>query len=103
MQISDIHVEHHFADKLYTKTMRLEAGQVIGKHTHSFSHLSILGMGRALVTTPGGAVEYTAPACITIVANVEHVIQAITDITWFCIHASDETDPEKIDEALIHD
>ena len=103
MQVSDIPVEHHFADKLYTKTMRLGAGQVIGKHVHAFSHLSILGSGRASVTTPAGTVEYSAPACITIEANVEHVIHALTPIAWFCIHATDETDPAKIDETLIDD
>ena len=102
MQVSLIPVEHHFADKLYTKTMWLEAGQTMGKHKHSYSHLSILGQGRALVTTPAGAVEYTAPACITIAANVEHVVHALTDVKWFCIHATDETDPAKIDEVLIN-
>lgn len=101
MQVSDIYVEHYFADKQYTKLMKLSAGQAIGKHTHSFSHLSILGMGRAKVITPAGAIEYTAPACIMIAANVPHVVEALTDITWFCIHATDETDPEKIDEVLL--
>ena len=38
---------------------------------------------------------------MTIVADVAHKIYAVTDIVWFCIHATNETDADKIDHTLI--
>ena len=45
--------------------------------------------------------EYTGPACITIKAGIPHGVLAVTDIVWFCVHATNETDAEHIDHALI--
>jgi hypothetical protein len=30
-----------------------------------------------------------------------HGVKAITDCVWFCIHATDEKDPSKVDDVLI--
>ena len=40
--LPDHQIIHHFSDGLYAKEMRVRAGQAILKHTHNFSHLSIL-------------------------------------------------------------
>jgi len=42
-----------------------------------------------------------APACIEIRAGLTHGVKAITDCVWFCIHATDEKDPSKVDDVLI--
>ena len=42
-----------------------------------------------------------APACIEIQAGLTHGVKAITDCVWFCIHATDEKDPSKVDDVLI--
>jgi len=47
--------------------------------------------------------EFTAPACIEIKAGVHHMISALEDVTWFCIHATEETDPLKVDQVLIQE
>lgn len=93
---------HHFSDGLYAKQMHIPAGHVAGTHSHSYSHLSVLAKGDVVVVVGDDYFEYSAPACIHIRANAEHKIFAKTDATWFCIHATDETDVEKIDEVLIH-
>jgi len=28
-------------------------------------------------------------------------VKALTDVIWYCIHATDEKDPSKVDEVLI--
>lgn len=99
-------VQHHFLPSLYLKEMRIDAGTVVGKHTHSFDHLSILAKGSVVVKTtpPDGRWlkrAYEAPAYIVIQAGVEHEIHAATDSVWYCTHVTDETDPTKIDDALI--
>jgi len=53
------------------------------------------------VEVEGVRTEYKAPACINILAGHHHIITAHEDSVWFCIHATDETDLDNIDEILI--
>jgi quercetin dioxygenase-like cupin family protein len=97
----DPQVEHHFSDGLYAKRMVIPKGFEAGQHAHKYSHLSILAKGRVLVKTDGAQKEYAAPACIEIKLGVNHVIRALEDSEWYCVHAIDETDAEKVDQVLI--
>ena len=92
---------HHFSDGLYAKEMTLPKGYEACTHSHAFSHLSILAKGRVIVETDDKMQEFSAPSCIEIKAHVHHRIEALEDAKWFCIHATDETDIDKIDEVLI--
>lgn len=94
-------VVHHFSDGLYAKQMMLKKGYWAVSHSHNYDHLSILATGVAEVTTDDETVVYIAPACIQIKKGVNHGILALEDATWFCIHATNETDPDKVDEVLI--
>jgi len=42
-----------------------------------------------------------APACLTIAADKHHGIKSLTDVVWYCVHATDCTDEDDIDEVLI--
>jgi quercetin dioxygenase-like cupin family protein len=97
----DLGTVHHFSSGVYAKQMHLPKGYVAMSHAHNYDHLSILGKGRVIVRTDNDAVEYVAPACITIEAKTHHQIEALEDTVWFCIHAAEETDADKIDEVLI--
>jgi quercetin dioxygenase-like cupin family protein len=92
---------HHFSDGLYAKQMSIPAGYEACQHAHNYSHLSILAKGRVLVETDDWKKEFKAPACIEITAGVFHKITSLEDCVWFCVHATDETDPKKVDEVLI--
>ena len=94
-------INHIFADGLYAKESHIPAHTLLAKHIHDYTHISILAKGSVRVWANDVMTEYTAPACIEIKANVEHEVQAITDATWYCIHATSETDPEKVDQVLI--
>lgn len=94
-------IGHYFGAGLYAKESIVPAGYFVAKHTHNYTHLSILAVGKALVKAGDKAMEYEGPACIEIEANVPHEIRAITNVIWYCIHATDETDVEKVDEVLI--
>ncbi|MGA0888426.1 MAG: hypothetical protein ACO3S0_10920 [bacterium] len=94
-------IAHHFSDGLYAKEARFPAGVAILKHTHDFSHLSILAKGKVAVMR-GDVVEIiSAPACIEIKAGLVHGVKAIEDCVWFCIHATDEKDESKVDKVLM--
>ncbi len=95
-------IGHHFAAGLYAKESIIPANHYVMKHTHSYSHLSILAVGRAIVKAGDTQIEYEGPACIEIAANVPHEVIALTNVIWYCIHATDETDVDKVDEVLIN-
>ena len=94
-------VTHHFSDGLYAKEAFVPEGTAILKHTHDFSHLSILAKGKVVVVKGDDTNIIEAPACLEIVAGEHHAVKALTDCVWFCIHATDEKDPSKVDQVLI--
>ena len=94
---------HHFSDGLYAKQIHIPAKHVVTSHCHKYSHLSVLAKGDVLVEVDGVISEYSAPACIEIKAGLNHKVLAKTDVTWFCIHATEETDADRIDEALVQE
>ncbi len=100
---TDLNTIHHFSDNLYAKEMRIAKGYMALMHSHKYGHLSILGKGKVLVKTDDTFAEYEAPACIEIQAGIHHSIEALEDCIWFCIHSTNETDVNKIDEVLINE
>lgn len=93
--------QHHFSDGLYAKEMFIPKDAFAMQHKHEYSHLSILAKGRVLVKLEDDVTEYVAPACINIVAGKHHSIMAMEDSIWYCIHATEETNADNIDEVLI--
>lgn len=96
-----VDTQHHFSDNLYAKEIFVPRGFTIVQHQHEYDHLSVLAKGRVAVKTDNGVKEYRAPACLNIVKNFNHSIYAIEDSVWYCIHSTDETDEDKIDEVLV--
>jgi len=99
----DLGTVHHFSDGIYAKEMLIPKGYAAISHKHNYSHLSILSSGKVIVRTDDFEKEYTAPACIEIKAGINHMIEALEDAAWFCVHATEETDVSKVDEVLIQE
>lgn len=98
-----IDVKHHFGGGVYAKETKIPAGRILSQHKHEFEHLSILAHGTVEVTANGQTASYHGPCCLTIPANTEHKVESLTDVVWFCIHATDCTDPETIDHELVNE
>jgi quercetin dioxygenase-like cupin family protein len=81
--------------------MHLPKGSSALTHKHKYDHLSILAQGAVVLVTPEGRQLYRAPAVVNVRAGVAHGVIALEDSVWFCIHATDETDPAKVDEVVI--
>lgn len=99
-----VEVEHHFLPHLYAKRTFIPAGVWLRQHRHNYPHASHLVAGRCVVTRADperGAVseQYEAPATILIAAGMEHEVQALTPVEWYCVHITDDTDPAVIDAA----
>ena len=96
-----IGLSHYFSSGVYAKQIDIPAGKVLQQHVHSFDHLSILASGTVIVRADGKVNEFTGTAALTIRAGISHEVQSVTDAVWFCIHATEETDPDKIDHKLV--
>ena len=96
-----MHLVHHFGGGVYAKETHFSKNVAMDQHVHKHDHLSILASGRAMVCVDGASEIHTGPACITIAAGKAHTVVALTDIVWYCIHATDETDPDQVDYTLI--
>ena len=95
------HLAHHFAGGVYAKETRIPAGMVLIQHRHLHDHLSLLASGSVELEVDGARSTHTAPACMTIAAGKHHGVKALTDAVWFCIHATDCTDEDAVDQVLI--
>lgn len=94
-------IHHHFSAGVYAKETRIPAGYVLVQHAHKHDHLSILASGSVEMAVDGVKSVVHAPACLTIAAGKHHGIKSITDVVWYCVHATDCTDEDEIDEVLI--
>lgn len=92
---------HHFSSGVYAKETHIPANHVLVQHKHKFDHLSILASGSVELMVDGEKSIIHAPACLTIKANKHHGVRSLTNVVWYCIHASDCLDEHEIDEVLI--
>jgi len=94
-------INHHFSAGVYAKETLIPAGHVLVQHKHKFSHLSILASGSIELMVDGERKIIHAPACLTIEANKHHGVKSLTDVVWYCIHATECTDLDEVDKVLI--
>ncbi len=94
-------INHHFSSGVYAKETLIPAGHVLVQHKHKFSHLSILASGSIELMVDGERKIIHAPACLTIEADKHHGVKSLTDVVWYCIHATECTDLDEVDEVLV--
>jgi len=86
---------------IYGKKMSIEAGYMLVSHEHSYDHLSILSQGVGRLKIDGTETLIMGDTPFIVRAGQEHTFRAITDCVLYCIHPTDETDPEKVDEVIL--
>ena len=94
-------IQHHFSSGVYAKETRIPAGFVLVQHAHKHDHLSILASGSVELVVDGVKSVVHAPVCFTIAAEKHHGIKSLTDVVWYCVHATNCTDENEVDETLI--
>ena len=92
---------HHFANGLYGREIRIPAGTVLTGKQHATEHLNILAEGEITVWTEGGMKRLKAPHVMVSSPGTKRVGYAHTDTVWITVHASKETDLEKLEAELI--
>lgn len=99
--LDDLPITHHFGGGVYAKETRISAGLILVQHKHDYDHLSVLASGTVEVLADSERSEVTGPACLTIKAGTHHGVKALTDVVWYCIHATNCTESHEVDEVLI--
>ena len=94
-------IQHHFSSGVYAKETRIPAGFVLVQHAHKHDHLSILASGSVELVVDGVKSVVHAPGRLTIAAGKHHGIKSLTDVVWYCVHATDCVDENEVDETLI--
>jgi hypothetical protein len=97
----DPEIRHHFSSGLYAKETFIPKDSWLMQHAHKFDHLSVLAQGSVELIIDGVTSVIEAPACLTILAGKHHGIRSLTDVVWYCIHATECTDVAGIDEIII--
>lgn len=79
---------------------KLKRGQYVGQHAHKHAHLSYLVSGEAMVTVEGISTYHVGPKAITIAAEKQHSVAAVTDIVWLCLWADHLAPKQEAFEAI---
>lgn len=95
-------VSHHFGGGAYAKEVVIPKGTWLQQHSHPYDHLSILAKGSVTVEAGGVKSWHTGPECMVIKAGIKHSVTALTDAVWFCVHATEDTNPETVDGTILH-
>jgi quercetin dioxygenase-like cupin family protein len=71
------------------------AGKVLVSHRHDHAHMSVLVSGTADVTIDGRTERMTGYRMVSIPANTQHKVAAVTNVIWLCLWADHLAPKEK--------
>jgi hypothetical protein len=92
---------HHFAGGVYAREIRIPKGATLVGKIHKFEHINIISQGDISVVTDEGIKRIKAPATIVSPPGVKRVGYAHEDTIWTTIHATQETNPDIIEQQVI--
>lgn len=98
----DCPVKHRFTPGIYIREILIPAGTLLTSMEHKTAHPFVISQGRILVSSENeGSVVYEAPHTGLTLPGTRRALYAETDTIWTTFHATDETDVEKIGEAIL--
>lgn len=93
---ADCPVTHHFAPGAYIREMFIPQGVLLTGAVHKTAHLSVLAKGHIYILNGDEKLELIAPATVVSPMGVKRAIYAVEDAVWMTIHATNETDTDKL-------
>jgi len=94
-------IRHYFAPGVYAREMWMPKDCLITGKIHLTEHLNMLSQGRVSVSNQGESITMEAPHTFVSPVGTKRAIYAHEDSTWTTIHATDLTDPDKIEAEII--
>jgi hypothetical protein len=99
----EILTTHYFAEGLYAREIFIPKGVLLTGKIHKTEHLNILSKGDITVWTEDGMKRLKSPYTLVSKPGTKRVGFAHEDTIWTTIHATKETDLEKLELELIED
>lgn len=94
-------LKHSFGDGLYVREIFMPAGTIIVSKIHKRTHPYFVLKGKAFVATETGVVKIEAPYQGMTLAGTKRALSIIEDMVWITVHATKETELEKIEKEII--
>jgi hypothetical protein len=95
-------LKHSFSPGIYVREIFIPKGTVLTGKIHRHSHPNFLMSGVVdVVTEDGGLERLTAPLSMISPAGTKRAVYAVEDTVWITVHATDETDLDKIEKEVI--
>lgn len=93
---------HRFAPGIYLREIFMPADTIVIGKLHLTEHFNVLLKGSCMIVHDNGKREIlTAPHSFVSKPGVQKVLYILEDMIWQTIHATDETDPAKVELAII--
>ena len=97
----EIETRHYFADGIYAREITIPKGALVTGKIHRTTHLNIVSKGRIAVVTEDGEKVIEAPCTFVAQPGTKRAGFALEETVWTTIHASEETDLDKLEAELI--
>lgn len=97
----ELPLKHHFSKDLYGRELLIPAGTLLVGKIHKHQSLNILASGDISLLTEEGTKRVQAPYIVVSQPGIKRVGYAHTDCVWITVHATKETDLEKIEDEVI--
>ena len=94
-------IEHFSSGGVYCRVMHCPAGSTTVGKVHLQGQLNVCLAGRFAVYTNGVPMVVSAGEIIESPAGDQRVFHAIEDSSWGVFLATEETDPEKIEQLVV--
>jgi hypothetical protein len=96
-----LEVIHHFSKGIYARELRIPKGTILTGQIHRHEHLNIISQGDITVLTEAGMQRIKAPYTLLSLPGIKRAGYAHEDTVWTTIHATEETDLEKLEQMFI--
>lgn len=98
---ADLQLKHLFAPGVYMRMITVPKGAVILGHEHKTEYFNIVLSGSASVLMNGRIIDVKGPCIIKSAAGTQKLAYTTEEMIWLTVHATEETDIDKIEEHLI--
>jgi len=93
-------LEHHFADGQYIRQITMPAGLLVTSAKHKTRHPFFVMSGTVRVISSEGETLIEAPYWGITEPGTKRLLYAETEVVWITVHATEQTDVDKLRDEL---
>lgn len=94
-------VRHLFSPGIYIREMTMPANSIVLGHEHTTEHANLVLKGKAIVLIDGVRHRIEAPFVVNSKPGSRKIALVLEEMVWCTVHATTETDIEKLEAQLI--